>query len=495
MGSRKGSVGATLGTTLMVLALVVLMTFTLVGVATNHLNLTRRASNLRHARSLAESVVAAGISRVFDGSDTSYGAAKTETLEIRLPGTPGEGLGRLTFDPDSGVYSTNNLQGDGSVRGWNGTAVPGGSLHLVGVGECRGAVRTVEVLIQVPTFRYAVASSGSFHTRGELLVAGVASESSVSAGVDRLSEEELLPGHLTVSGTAAEAIVFEGDTRITGDVQSSGGARFDPQTEILGELRLHAQPEDLPRYDLSSYDPQLLGKGQVQYLTQSWMRAPIFEGYVRREGELQVLGGMTLDGAVLFVDGDLTVEGGLHGRGAVVVTGRTTILGGSSLSSDSQAALFSAGDVVLDGYGKKGSYFQGLIYTEGNLEARQLTVMGTLIANKDPALGGSSVLLEDAAMVHVPEYADLAFQEPAPQPTAERSRSRHRWWWNHDDDEDDDHHDDEGHDRVPGQGQGSSRRPPVRSPSVAPGESASEGQTSRFLRPQERARVLLWRDQ
>ncbi|MBI3923933.1 MAG: hypothetical protein HY319_00150, partial [Armatimonadetes bacterium] len=75
--------------------------------------------------------------------------------------------------------------------------------------------------------------------------------------------------------------------------------------------------------------------------------------------------GLSLEGASLYVEGDLVIKGGVHGRGAVFVTGKTVIEGGSELASRNLAAVLSRGDVRVLGNGQDGSFFNGLVYSKG----------------------------------------------------------------------------------------------------------------------------------
>ncbi|MBI3925990.1 MAG: hypothetical protein HY319_10655 [Armatimonadetes bacterium] len=393
----------TLGTTLIVLAIVVTLAFTLAGTSVNHLRLTSRMGNSIQAHNLAESVLAKGIERVM--ANRSYGLAG-DTLEIFPTGAPSGSRGVLTFDAAAGgAYCTNNLEGDSSVRGSGDRAVPAASVHLIGTGTCRGSVCRMEAIVHVPRFPYAIASSGPVRSTGALLVAGVGSVADLAGGVPVVNPEKLLPGHLATNATSPDAISLGPGTTVTGDIQSSGGFLADTSSvQVLGEIRTYADPARIPRIDVALYDPALLGNPGLQTLTQEFMSAPLFEGYVRRQGDLHVNGSLTLDGALLYVEGNLAVDGGIHGSGAVFVTGTTTISGATRLTADSVAALVSRGDIWIGGNGAQDSFFQGLLYTEGNFTADRVTLMGTFIAN-GPA--GSAMTLNDSTLIHVPEYAAI----------------------------------------------------------------------------------------
>lgn len=69
-------------------------------------------------------------------------------------------------------------------------------------------------------------------------------------------------------------------------------------------------------------------------------------------GTSLVVGDLKLQGAALYVDGDLTVNGGIEGSGSVWVTGKTTFRGTSSITTGTpdRVALYSRGDVELQGF-------------------------------------------------------------------------------------------------------------------------------------------------
>lgn len=73
-------------------------------------------------------------------------------------------------------------------------------------------------------------------------------------------------------------------------------------------------------------------------------------GFCRGDGDLHAYGPLSLDGAVLYVNGNLTLDGGVSGTGAVIATGNVTIRGAVDLRTDSTVALLAGGKLLL--YGK-----------------------------------------------------------------------------------------------------------------------------------------------
>lgn len=377
--------GSGLATTLMITGLLLTVACVVCGVAYHHLSFANRSHHAQLAQNLAESAVAQGIAQILE--QPGYGP---EDPPLMIPADE-NGAGWLSFAPSPDrPLSTNNLAGDNSVPGWQERVVPPHSVLLVGEGRYGSVTRRVEALLSVPPFPYSVASQGNFVATGPLLVASVAAP----------GDATLLPGHLVSNASGAKAVTTEAEAEITGDLQTSGGAELSNRTEVRGELRLHDTPANLPFVNVRDYDPNRQGKTSQN--APSYLRSPVLEGFVRRTGDLHIQDGLEMHGAVLYVDGHLTLEGGVRGRGAVFVTGNSVLLGGSALSTDNQAALVAGGDVEIRSDDRHGSYFQGLIYAGGDLSAQAVTLMGPLVSR-----GPEGVRIHDASLLYHAPYAAL----------------------------------------------------------------------------------------
>jgi Tol biopolymer transport system component len=122
--------------------------------------------------------------------------------------------------------------------------------------------------------------------------------------------------------------------------------------EIFGKIRHAICPlQDfrtfkVPRFPIEQFDNEDVSN--VQKLSVRLER-PHLQGQARRAGDLKVVGRLTMDGAVLFVDGDLVVTGGIQGNGAIFVTGGALIKGLINFRSDDVVALMVKGVVNLIG--------------------------------------------------------------------------------------------------------------------------------------------------
>ncbi len=397
-----------LGTTLLFVVLLTTLAFALSSLSWTHLSLMSRSSNEQAARNLARSVVARAIDRILD--DPAYGTdPQGLVLESSFESLPLPSRGYLTFDPNlaqqAGIaYCTNNLQGTASVKGASG-AVPAATSHLVGRGRHGGAEVVVEAYLHIPPFPYAIASSGSIRSGGGLLVAGL--DQPIDGSILNLQPEDLLTADMASNASSDQAIWLGGQSTIRGDLQATGQVVFEAGAEVavLGEVRSHSDPIDLPELSFEDYDPRARGVPYQSLNSGYYNESPTsISGATVREGPLEVDGGLRLEGGVLLVEGDLTVRGTLDGEGILMVEGDVKVEGGTELRGGNDLALMAKGNVFLQGSGSQGSYFQGLVYTGGGLEADSISVVGTLIARGEEQVSLNDVRLllpQDGGRVEV----------------------------------------------------------------------------------------------
>lgn len=425
--------GASLPTVMMVVTLMMMLAFTVVAIAFNHLNLTFRSSNNAKAELLAEAVLAQAIEKARVDPE-NYGIVGEQTIELELDAYPG-GKGYLSFDKDEasvlGVPVSTNNRKDGSVPGPSPPGgvpfyIPGESMHLVARAEVNGAYSTMHAVVKFPKFPYSIASGGAIKSNGGLLVASLKPDVYSDLSLP-IHEEDLEPGHLVSNSKSGDsAIEMTGENTIMGDLRSASGVTINADTRVFGEMRLNADPVELPVLHASSYDPRGSspdgipsgsppGADEIQYV-HSGAASLSVKGYNVSEGPLTVDNGITLNGGVLFVDGALTVSaGGIQGKGAVIATGDITVIGGGEATTDNQAALISDGNITLRGASPTDkAKFAGLVYTKGNLTSENFRLAGVFVAAGEH----SDVTLRDTELYHVKEKAQLTFtpelEFPAP---------------------------------------------------------------------------------
>lgn len=373
-------------TTLVFLAVVATLGFALASLSVQHLSAAASQENRQQALLLGRSAVSMAIARLMK-SQPAPGL-----LQASLPGTRPGAVGLLTFETNRGLaYSTNNLQGDTAVAGWGGRSVPRHAALLIGEGRSGGVVRRVEALLAVPPYPYALASAGPVDARNGVVIAGL------PAGSSQLNPDTtgvtLQPADMLSNDAGAQAIFLGAGTRVTGDVKAAGTVRLDPAALIEGRVTNGAAREQIPNIPLANYDPQ---SGPHTVLTAA-PTGPL-SGAFRHQGDLNCTQGLQLDAGVVYVDGDLTVSGGLRGKGMVVCTGNLTVNGQTDFQSGNGLAVLAGGDLKVSGSGQAGSFFQGLLYTKGSFEADRVTVVGTMIAASTNA--NPRVLLDDARVIY-----------------------------------------------------------------------------------------------
>lgn len=408
-GVDRESRGGSLGIVLLTTFVVALLVFALASSSVTHLHLSHRAGNAQTALTMAESAVAAGLEKILQDQD--HGSTSAQAHDVLL-GSSNSTKALLTFNPGVAdqnltLYSTNNLEGDSSVQGAAGRVVPANSVHLVGMGYCNGVTRKVEAIFHLPKFPFVVATAGTLSTQGETLIGSVDNAGQWN------STDDLKPGHIVSNSSEETALTLGAQTKITGDAKARGGVKIEAGAEILGEVRENHSQTEIPNYTVSDFDPELTGRMNVSDLNQGVLRGPAFEGWAKRRGDLLVNRGLSLDNGVLYVDGNLTISGGVKGRGAIIATGDVRITGHSSFSSDNMAAVLAGGDLSISGMGSENSVLRGVLYSNGNLSTENVALVGTVLA----AEKSGEVTFKDSRLLYSPDSVALTSASETNQQT------------------------------------------------------------------------------
>ena len=417
LSGMKRSRGTTFLTTLVFLSVIASLGLALAGLCVQHLSAAASQENRQQSLLLARSAVSLGLSRLM--SNTNFGkpaqAGAQEVLQVTLPDNRPGASGRLTFDSQQAeqlgiAYSTNNLEKDQSTRGAGGRSVPQNSVLLIGEGRCGGVVRRVETVLAVPPFPYAVASAGPVDARLGVTIAGLPNSGNPDA-----SGAAWLPADLLSNDSSAQAIFLGSGTSITGNVKAAGTVTLDPNAQqaikIDGRVTSGAAREKIPHIPLANFDP-LVGSAPYTTLTADPQGPASLSGVFRRQGNLHCAQGLSMDGGVLYVDGDLSVSGGITGKGLIACTGKLTVQGQSDFQSGNGLAVLAGKDLKVSGSGASGSFFQGLMYTEGSFEADKVTLVGTLVAADETTT--RPVVLKNARIFHDPSPLTVVLPVPAP---------------------------------------------------------------------------------
>ena len=272
--------------------------------------------------------------------------------------------------------SLNHFDSEDTVTTATGLTLPPHSVHLVSTGQCRGVRATVEGIVAVAPFPYALASSGPLISTGAFLVGSVEDPASLD---DPMALQKALKRGSLLSN--ASLSLSGSPVRVTGDVVCAGTATLGSGVTVEGSVKERAQPKSMPSFKLADYDTQ--DKPGVRVLESTHLTKPeAFEGYVRASGDVVVDGELRLSEAIVYIDGSLTINGPLSGRGALFCTGPVR-LGSSSIGSLDALAIVSGGDLSITGRGKAISRMVGLLVSMGDLSLADVTVVGAVVCSGD----------------------------------------------------------------------------------------------------------------
>lgn len=430
---RRDTRGMSLMSALLLVTIVVIIATVMAAVFTLNINITNRVSNGSVALSEAE----AGISEVLyqishkdnieqDGNQENpkiTWGLDGETLRSTItPGMrPDEAYHVVTFDTGSSFpYSTNNTTLDND-SGYNGRVVPDGMLHIISTGYCKGQYRTIECVIEKPPFPFGLATSGPINSVDPIRVLGTTSQASYEDGeTDR-------PGHILCN--SPEGVVIgagdgegEGDgdetkgTFISGFVKSVGPVSIAQPATVRGGIRSHAEATTLTDIKIEDFnldnpiDDGKVPEGVITLVDNEYDKDQVLDVMYKYlgGGTLKYNGKIELQQAMLWVDGNLEIAGPVTGEGLIVATGYVKIFKGADLNGTDKMALIAGGDVTLGQEGglAAANHFSGLVYTEGDLDAKNITVVGNAVANSpDPAKGRAT--LENVILVSNEQTGDM----------------------------------------------------------------------------------------
>lgn len=413
-----------MATVLVVMAVLAVIALTLASSTTFHLRLATRQSMGDQARNLADSVTAKAIDLIVDQRDLGAGTpSEDDVISARFSEDGPSGI--LSFYPpvaeEHGVpVSVNNLENDASVALPDGRTLPPFSALLVSKAEYGGVAKVVETVITIPKYKYALATSGTISSNGRLLVASIDEDADLSGGLNAIPPEDLKPGHLAALGndeTVLDAANPAVGTLITGDVVSGGGVTLGAYTDVRGAVKQNHEPEDLPTLDLADYDPA--GWAGLQTVGSAVLPPPspfdpvVMEGVWRREGDLQFTGGLKLDGGYLYVDGDLTINGRVSGKGSIFCTGDISVGQASGFAADNVQALVAGGSISISGgnnpAARDNSFFSGILFSHGGMNLSNVSVVGSVVNNSPEP---TEMQLNNVALLQRPDVVDFDFGFP-----------------------------------------------------------------------------------
>lgn len=382
--------GFSLGSALLLVVIISLLGVTIAGMSVTHQGLLLHSENSTRARNAARSLVERAMAGIFDGS-----LAADATLTDQ--GTGYEAV--LTFSQAEAEarqipVSINNLEGSNSVKNPNNQGlVPASTARLIAWSRYRGQVHQVEVLLYVPPYPYALACAGPLEAPTGVVV-GELLDYSIRGPLEDL---DLAPADLGSGSNAPQAVLLGGRSRVTGNVETPGQIVLQDQAVIDGERRGGWGDVPIPALDPTDYDPLTRGLSTLPLPASG---TPLTQIY--RETGDRTVDSLDLQNGFVYIDGNLTVTNGVTGQGVLVTTGNLTVNGGTDIGQSLlDLALVSGGKTTLTGSGPETSSFHGVVYAGGGLEARRISVVGTLIANN----AAVPVSLEEVAVFEKPGEA------------------------------------------------------------------------------------------
>lgn len=397
--------------------------FAAVSAAISHLRMVSTASNAEHAKNLAEAALAKAMVEVVR-TDYKFGKNGTDRIQISVPDLPGSS-GVVTFDQSefSDAYSTFNLESDTPILGARSHNVPGRTVHLVARGKVGSSESWMECVYHRPPFPDGLAATGPVDAKA-LYLAGIRRGQAYSGGdPSNIPPDDSLPANLFSNASGANAALIGVNCRITGSAGAVGGVNVDPTSLVEGEVLPGSEPRAVPDMDIparmSALRPNAVtvsGTGGDLELDKDW--------FCQATSGLSVGGNLKLNGSVLLVDGDLAVAGAIEGTGVVLVNGNVDITDGrSNVTAADQVALACTGDFKLRAQAPEGNYFQGLVYCEGDFEAKDITVVGATVVNGKNGKAGSATL-DNVRFVQSPGGVTLELSR-----VRGRTIGRHSWAW------------------------------------------------------------------
>lgn len=310
---------------------------------------TRETSDDVAALYAAEAGVARALAELSDNK-----AWSPALLQQTLP--DGQGSYTLRFDSS---HSVNNFSGTANIDGPLGPAtVPTDMAYLVVEGQHGGRTKQVEVLVGRGSFfenPVALASGGVLSLQDSVDISGT-----VSLSQRIPTDVEVYSTQKNANNAPTIGYAGNGNVKIQGNLSTNSNSAsinnfFNTAGVVSGKVQ-GGQGKELPTFvDIQN---------RVQAASSKSPLTPVFSGPMTAlqpqgakkdyylNGNLNYSGTLDLQGVNLYVKGDVKVNGGVRGTGSIFVTGSTTIRGDSQLqcSDDNGLALFSDGDITLDGF-------------------------------------------------------------------------------------------------------------------------------------------------
>jgi Tfp pilus assembly protein PilX len=349
---RRG--GFALATLLMIIFLLLVFGLTLADLTTSAYQLSYQAGEQNRAVEVAQAGVHQMIDRLTTNPNNSSGISTT------LDG------GNIT------VTVIDNLQGITAASG-----VPPYCAQIDSVGAtASGRSAHLQVLVQFQSFPYAVAGYAGVQAQA-LTVAGASDITSFLS-----SNQTGLQGHVYSGGASPTSLTAAAGTSISGRARSVGGVVIGSPSTVAQGIDQDVTPEILPSLDITSFDNQATPGVTVQNSGGPYLALPV-TGPTYVDGDITLVSPVFVNGQ-LYVNGNLDIQVALTGIGSIFCTGTCHIYGAGALVATDGIAVFSQGDMSV-----QGPFFQGVLFSQGNLNIGSgVTVLGAAISTQQVTCAG-----------------------------------------------------------------------------------------------------------
>ncbi|HEY4000124.1 MAG TPA: hypothetical protein VGO93_14720, partial [Candidatus Xenobia bacterium] len=380
---------ASIGLVMMVIGIGVVIAFMLTSDGLFEFSMAQTTYNNGRARDLAESAIALGVQALqqsmASGSPAILTSPSPFTANLLPPQVPGGCQAFLTFNPTPPAgypQSTNNLAGTNSIMGASGNPVPPGCVELIGSGKSGASLVKIRALIYTPAFPYVVACSSTFASDGVTIAQASGFPSGCPSVAPSVCPSAYQPGDV-ISNLCANPALKLVRTLVTGNAEAVGSVALGACATVKGAVEIGVPPVSLPSVNVSN-NPES-GFAGIQPFPAGTGGPLTVSGFVAASpspcAPLCVPACLTLNGAVLYVNGDLVVNGALNGTGALYTTGKLTVKGGANLFANCMLALVAGGNVSLSAPCGQPANFVGLVYTAGDFQATNFHLYGNFVAN------------------------------------------------------------------------------------------------------------------
>ncbi len=276
-------------------------------------------------------------------------------------------------------------------------------------------------MVTGPPLPFSLGSSGAVIAGGNSVIGGVESAAVLADGLDR--SKELVEGGVVANGApnstlpngVSATLTLKDAVEVVGVAQTTGTHTVEASVNLSrGEIKKATEQEELPKIKFLDYDPAIKGwqhSAHAEPVVTDGRPLYGMHRYSSPSGVTTFNADLVLNGALVYVDGDVVLNKKLSGSGALVAKGKVTILGGADVKADSLAAVVAGGDLTVTGSRDKEnaiiSKFTGLLFTDGNLALKDTQTIGSALASGSGEVG-SLMTITDSEVIASPEGEDVA---------------------------------------------------------------------------------------